>query len=226
MKATALALTLMAAPAAPLHASGRGVATTDPEPLDSIWALVDASAATTDQDRKKEILREAEGLAREILVGHEHDIERRHALAVVLGLRTNVEGGRTKVRIASALSSEVQAILAVEPDHAGARHMLGRLHAGVRRMNGVLRWVATNLLGGDELDEATWEAAEQHLAFAERAEPSVADHHLQLALLYRDTGRPGAALEELEHVMRMQAGTALELAVHREAMQVWTRLQP
>jgi len=193
---------------------------------DSIWALIDASAATDDEDRSKDLLREAETRARSALAGHEDDLERRYVLAVVLGLRTNIEGGQTKVRVASALSDELDAILELEPGHAGARHMLGRLHAGVRRMGRMTRWIATNLLGGDELKKATWVAAEENLVYAERQAPEVSDHHLQLALLYRDTGRPGLAMEELGHVMAMQAGTALEMKVQREAMAAWADLAP
>jgi Tfp pilus assembly protein PilF len=85
-------------------------------------------------------------------------------------------------------------------------------------MNRVTRWIATNLLGGDELRKATWEAAEENLAFAEDRAPEIADHHLQLARLYHDTGRPELALRELEHVVEVPAVTALELAVRAEAM--------
>ena len=146
-------------------------------------------------------------------------------MVVVLGLRTNVEGGQTKVRIAAELIEELQVLLELDPNHAGAHHLLGRLHAGVRRMNRITRWVATNLLGGDELKKATWEAAEENLLFAEQHSPEVSDHHLQLALLYRDTGRPELAVEELGHVMAMQAATVMELEVQREATEVWADLQ-
>jgi len=193
--------------------------------LDSVWILVDESAGDLEAGRRKGILSRAETLARAALVGHEADTDRRYALAVVLGLRASIEGGQTKVRAASALSTELEAILSLDPDHAGARHLLGRLHAGVRRMNRVTRWIATNLLGGDELKRATWEAAEENLLFAERADPSVADHHLQLALLYRDTRRPVLAAEELGHVTTLMASTAMEVAVQQEAMEVWAELQ-
>jgi hypothetical protein len=196
------------------------------EDTDSVWVLVDASAAAEDDDDRKDLLREAETLAYAALTDHEDDIERRYLVAVVLGLRANVEGGRTKVRVAAALSEQLEAILAADPDHAGARHMLGRLHAGVRRMSRITRWVATNVLGGDELKKATWEAAEENLFFAEQQSPEISDHHLQLALLYRDTGRPEMAAAEITHVMELQASTAMELAVQREAMEVWTDIQP
>ena len=80
------------------------------------------------------------------------------------------------------------------------------------------------VLGGDELKRATWEAAEENLAYAEEHAPGVADHHFQLALLYRDTGRPELALQEISHMREFQARNALEAAVHAEAEEVWSDL--
>lgn len=187
---------------------------------DTVRALVEASAAARDDGRAKRLLREAETEARRAVAGDSSDVARRFALAVVLGLRADREGGKTKVRAAAALHEELRAILGREPEHARARHMLGRLHAGVRRMNGVVRWIATRLLGGDVLADASWEEAELHLGFAERHAPEVADHHLQLANLYRDTGRPDLALEEVRHVLALPAGSAMERAVRAEAVEL------
>lgn len=191
---------------------------------DTVVALVERANHTADSDRRKDLLAEAERHARAAVVGQEHDIGRRYALAVVLGLRANSEGGQSTVRAAADMSNELEVILAADSSHAGARHMLGRLHAGVRRMNRVTRWLATNLLGGDALKRATWEAAELNLGYAEEHAPGVADHHLQLALLYRDTGRPALALAEIAHVRAFQATNALEVAVHAEAAEVWSEL--
>ncbi len=191
---------------------------------DTVVALVERANDTTDDEWRKSLLVEAESHARAAVVGHEDDIGRRYALAVVLGLRANSEGGQSKVSAAAAMSTELEAVLAADSSHAGARHMLGRLHAGVRRMNRVTRWVATNLLGGDELKRATWRAAEENLVYAEQHAPGVADHHFQLALLYRDTGRPELALEELSHVREFHATNALEVAIHAEAAEVWSDL--
>jgi hypothetical protein len=193
---------------------------------DTVVALVERATDAPEGDARKALLRQAEEQARASVVGHEDDIGRRYALAVVLGLRANAEGGQTKVRAASDLSKELDAILAVDPAHAGARHMLGRLHAGIRRMNRVTRWIATNLLGGDELKRATWELAEENLVFAEAQAPGVADHHLQLALLYRDTHRPDLALAELAHVLEFEAASALEAEVLAEAREVRAYLTP
>jgi len=211
----ALALTLTGPGAEPFTEGG----------VDSVWVLIDASGAAKDQDEEKEMLRTAETLARAGLEGHEDDVPRLYALAAVLGLRANVEGGRTKIRVASELSTRLSEILALDPEHAGARHMLGRLHAAVRRMSRVTRWLATNLLGGDVLKTASWAVAEENLRFAEQHAPEVLDHHLQLALLYRDTDRPDLALAEITHVMDLQASSVRDMTVLEEAQEVWTALQ-
>jgi hypothetical protein len=195
-----------------------------PATPDSIWALVDAAVAA-DDDRRKEILQEVEASVRAALAEDETSVDRRYALAVVLGARANTEGGQSKVRAAAELHEQLVAILEADPGHVGARHLLGRLHAGVRRMGSVTRWIATNLLGGGELKRATWAAAEENLAYAEARAPEVPDHHLQLALLYRDTDRPELAAEEIRHVMELQALTAMDMAVHAEASGVWAELK-
>lgn len=191
---------------------------------DTVWILVEAEAAATDGDRGKEILKEAEAHAREAVTEAPEEVGRRFALAVVLGLRADREGGRTKVRAASQLHEELETILAMDPEHARARHLLGRLHAGVLRMNRVTRWVATNLLGGDALKAATWEEAERNLRFAAEQVPEVGEHHLQLANLYRDTERSDLALEEIEHVLALPAETPLAEATRAEALELREKL--
>jgi hypothetical protein len=91
-------------------------------------------------------------------------------------------------------------------------------------MNRITRWIATNLLGGDELKKATWEEAERNLAFAEAQIPEVAEHHLQLANLYRDTDRRDLALVEVEHVLALPATTPMEIATREEATELKEKL--
>ncbi|MDH3272285.1 MAG: hypothetical protein OEN56_13175, partial [Gemmatimonadota bacterium] len=129
----------------------------EPGMTPSVWRLAEAARAAKnagDDGLEKCLLVEAEREARAALSEEEASTPRRFALAIVLGMRAEVEGGRTKVRAASELYEELVVILTAEPGHARARHMLGRLHAGVKRMGGVTRWLATNLLGGAVLKTA------------------------------------------------------------------------
>ena len=187
---------------------------------DTVWQLVEGTYAEEDDDRAKEMLKEAEVHARAATEGYETDVGRRFALAVVLGRRADIEGGRTKVVVASEFHEELAAVLELSPEHPQARHLMGRLYAGVRRMGRLTRWIATNLLGGSELKKATWEAAEGHLAFAEQAQPGVSQHHLQLANLYRDTDRVDLALVEVRHVLEIPANSPLEVAALDEAVEL------
>ena len=190
---------------------------------DSIWLVVDA-VVEADEGRRKETLRDIEAQARAALAEDETSVRRRYDVAVVLGARANTEGGQAKVRAASELYEQLVAILSADPGHVGARHLLGRLHAGVRRMSGMTRWIATNLLGGRTLGLATWESAEENLAYAEAQAPDVPDHHLQLALLFRDTGRRDLAATELQHTLALPAATARDAAAQAEARRVWASL--
>jgi len=191
---------------------------------DSLWMAVEAAIAAKDKDTTRGLLKEAEVEARAAVKEHEGQVGRRFALAVVLGLRAEREGGKVKIAIASELKKELDATLALDPDHGRARHMRGRLNAGVLRMNRLTRWIATSMLGGGELKKATWPAAELDLAFAELTVPEVGDHHLQLAYLYRDTKRPELALIEVEHALALPHRTALERAVYDEALRLKDKL--
>jgi hypothetical protein len=188
--------------------------------------LVEASWATEDEDRKKELIGRAETYARAASEGHTGDLGRRFSLAVVLASRADLEGGRTQVHTAAEFQREVEVILELDPQHARARHLLGRLYAGVRRSNWFTRWIATNLLGGGELKKATWQAAEEHLGFAEQHAPEVSGHHLQLAALYADTDREELALQELEHVFDWPVVFPIERFVWDQALEMkeeWKR---
>ena len=211
--------TVPISPTVPINPHERPTWVIDGMP-DSVWMLVEASWATDDDDRKKELLKQAETHARAASEGHADDVARRFALAVVLASRADIEGGRTKVHTAAEVHREVEVILELDPQHARARHLLGRLYAGVRRMGAITRWIATNLLGGGELKKATWQAAEEHLGFAEQQAPEVSGHHLQLAALYVDTDRLELALQELEHVFQLPVVSPIERVVWDEALEV------
>lgn len=167
----------------------------------------------------------AETTAKEAVDEEPESVDRHYALAVVLGLRADREGGRAKVRAASALYDQLQAILAMDPEHVGAHHLMGRLQAGVMRMGRATRWIATHLLGGGILKKASWAAAEENLAFAAAAAPDVPDYTYELARLHEDTGRTSLALKEARRVLTMDPSLAMEPTVHDKAAALVARLE-
>jgi hypothetical protein len=130
-------------------------------------------------------------------------VDTQFVLAAALGAQADVEGGRSKIRAAGALHQQLGVVLALDPGHAGAQHLLGRLHAAVRRMDSVTRWVATRLLGGGAFADASWAEARALLEAAVLADPCVPDHHYELARLYVERGQPAAALDRLDQLLSL-----------------------
>lgn len=196
-----------------------------PESRNSVRRLTDAASGGTQAYTAECLLAAADTVARQAVDENPGSVARRYALAVVLALKADREGGRAKVRAAAALYDQLQAILAMDPEHVGAHHLLGRLQAGVMRMDRVTRWLATHLLGGSILKGASWAAAEQNLTYAVEEAPTVPDYGYELAHLYEDTGRPGMALEEARRVLAMDPSAAMEPTVHAKAAALVKRLE-
>ena len=111
------------------------------------------------------------------------DVELLHELAGVLGTLTELQGASAKVKTAQELDRVTRIILEIDPEHAGAHHIVGRLHAAVMRLSRIERFVATRLLGGSALSAASWETARHHLEAAATHDPCSPQHHYELAKL-------------------------------------------
>ncbi len=132
--------------------------------------------------------------------------------AVVLGGRVETLAGRDRIGAAERLYVEASALLERDPDHAGAHHLLGRLHAAVMRTGGTTRFLAKLLLGGDLLSSASWRRAIDHLSAAERGSPCFPEHHFELARALVETGRYDEARAEIDHVLTLTGGAPAHAA--------------
>jgi Flp pilus assembly protein TadD len=95
--------------------------------------------------------------------------------------------------------------LALDSLSAGAHHVLGEWHAEIRRLSGLERWAARELLGLDEIGNASWDDAVEHLERAVALAPDVLVHRLDLARAYLDVGRKEDARRELQEVLDLPA---------------------
>lgn len=162
-------------------------------------AIRDGLLAESTEDRSHHF-EDAEEHARGALELDPRDLEARYYLAAAVGLRAEHAGLKDQIRLGREAYDEARAVLAVDPDHAGAHHIIGRLNAEIMRMGGMARFVVGRLLGSDLVRQASWEAAEAHLRAAVEAEPDRALHRVALARVYRDTHRPELAREQLDLV--------------------------
>jgi hypothetical protein len=185
----------------------------DPSSADHRWQLarelMTLLALTDDRDDKKDVGRQARAEALSATALDPEGIEGHYWLAVATGALADLEGGRTRVRMADESWEESSWVLAADSMHAGAHHVKGRIHAGIMRAGGITRFLAKTLLGGDAIDRASWELAEYHLGMAAQLE-STPMHHLELALMYGDTDRPEAMRRQMGLARDAVAGTPLD----------------
>lgn len=150
-------------------------------------------------DDSLSVLRRLEGSLMTRIEDAPDDVRARFRLATVTAVRLELDDG-DEVELAREVHRHAARIVAADPKHAGAHHMLGRLHAAVMRLGGFKRFLAKTFVGGELLERASWEAARRHLELAEALEPCIPDHHYELARLLFERGRPEDALAEVEHV--------------------------
>lgn len=131
------------------------------------------------------------------------DLEARWWRVAAMGLLVDDGGARQQVVLAGEIRREAIEILSRDPTHPGGHHALGRLHSGVVRLNPVLRFFALRLFGEAELQEATWEAAEEHMNRAKAAVPCALVHRWELSRSYAYQRKDAEALDELDALLAL-----------------------
>jgi hypothetical protein len=162
-------------------------------------------AIAMDKDAAQAALGAFQDSLERYIEGDPEDVHANYLLATALGTRAEVAGGVTKMRFYKAFHDQVEHVLDLDPDHAGAQHLLGRLHAGIMRVDRVTRFIAVRLFGGDQLGKASWEEARRLLEAGASGDPCVPDHHWELARVYADLGLLDLAEDRLFTVLRLGA---------------------
>jgi len=196
--AAAIAILLSTSPAA---AQPSSVARSGAEAR--VESLVVMGLLASDGDSATALLQESVDLARALVRDRPADPDAHYFLAVALGYRLEREGLRTKLRMAAEVRAEAERAVELDPHHAGAHHVMGRLHAGAMRLNRVARLALREVLGASVLEGASWEQAELHFREAWRSDPTCPRHAMELGALYLDTERPALAREVLAQATRL-----------------------
>jgi len=181
--------------------------TGEPANYDLLWrASREASElgeSAPERAQRTALNAKAEGYARRAIATDAGGADGHFVLAVALGRTALSVGARERVRYAAEIRSAALAAIAIDPQHAGALHVLGVWNAEVMRLNSLARFAARTLLGGRVFDQASWPEATRYMEAAVAADPGRITHRLDLATIYADTGNKPRARTTCEGVLTM-----------------------
>jgi len=193
----------------PPGAEARQTGSVPVDGVDLVELLAESRLLPTSRERLDRA-RELETEIRSLLATDSGDPGLRWAAISAMALQVDDETTAGKIAVTRRIRSEVEILAEVAPDHPGYHHAMGRLHAGVLRINGVLRWLANRLVSDDTLRNASWEEAERHFREAVAREPDAPHHRMELGILLMERGQVEEAEVEFDLVLGTPPRTLLE----------------
>jgi tetratricopeptide (TPR) repeat protein len=152
--------------------------------------------------RRDSLYRSAEQYARRAVAANPNDAEGHFELARAVGRNALTMGTRDKIKFAGEVREQALDALKINPNHAGAKHVMGVWNAEVMRLNGFSRMVAKNFLGGKVFGEASWDNAQKYLEESVALDPDRITHHLDLGAVYADRDQKAKAIEQYEWIAK------------------------
>jgi len=141
------------------------------------------------------------------------------SLAIAYGKLTDFVGNKTKLEYSKIIKEETAKSIELDPTDDFAWYLLGRWHAGVANVGGVLKMLAKVVYGG--MPAASNEDAVKCLKKAAELAPQRIMHHAELARLYKTMGKPELATKEWQTVLALPSADAdddKEKTAAREAL--------
>ena len=139
--------------------------------------------------------------------------------AIAYGKLTDFVGNKTKLEYSKIIKDETAKSIELDPTDDMAWYVLGRWHAGVANVSGVLRVLAKIVYGG--MPAASNEEAARCLNRATELAPQRIMHHAELARLHKAMGNAGLAAKEWQTVLALPSAEpddAEEKTAAREAL--------
>lgn len=163
----------------------------------SLWKasreLVDLGEASANESNSRDYYRRAAALAARAVAIRPNDAEGHFHLARATGRTALSISPRERVKYALEVRKEALRALELDPRHPGALHIMGVWNAEVMRLNGFTKFIAKKFMGGQVMDSASWPVAIAYMEEAVAYDPARLVHRLDLARVYRDSGRKADA---------------------------------
>jgi tetratricopeptide (TPR) repeat protein len=246
--ALAIAIPLVSAPAQTAaaliqlgdqeHAAGRGAAALaryeaavalDSANYAALWRAaregVNLGEAGANEAERTARFEKAVRHARRAVAISPRDAEGHFQLARAVGKHAMTMGTRDRIKFAGEVREQALATLAIDPRHAGAKHVMGVWNAEIMRLNAVSRTLARTLLGGAVFGEANWADAQRYLEEAVSLEPARITHRLDLAQVLVDREQTQKAREQYEWIAKAPAIDANDQRYKQDAARALARIR-
>lgn len=196
----------------------------EPPVTESIDSLVAEALLQTDEDLRESLLQRADSVADQWVMEDPGNADALYWRSVAAGLLAETAGTREKIRLGTRSMEYAEAALAADSTHAGAHHVLGRIHSGVKRLGWLTRLIGGRLGMGPLIEAATWEDAAFHLRRARELDPDNFTFRLEYAATLRDMGRREDAAAELALLLAQPAEAPIETAAALRACRILVNL--
>lgn len=140
---------------------------------------------STEAERMKYYL-EAERLGKKALSQDNKNAEAHYTYALALGRLNENASSKQKIRNAKLIKKEAERVLQLDPNHAGAYHILGRWHRTIAGFNSIEKAMINTFFGGVP-EGGTYEDAKKCFIKAALLQPDYILHYYELAVTYKDT---------------------------------------
>ena len=141
------------------------------------------------------------------------------SLAIAYGKLTDFVGNKTKLEYSKIIKEETAKSIELDPTDDFAWYVLGRWHAGVANVSGVLRVLAKVVYGG--MPAASNEEAAKCLQKAVELAPQRILHRAELARLHKAMGKADLAAKQWQTVLALpskEGDDEAEKTAAREAL--------
>lgn len=201
----------------------------DPRSYEALWKAardaVDLGEFEPNTATRTALYARASEYAQRAVTVTPSDAEGHFQLARAIGRTAMNKSARERVKYAADVRVHALTALEIAPAHSGSLHVMGVWHAEVMRLNGFQRAVAKAFLGGEILGTASWAEAIRLMENSVRIEPHRLVHHLDLARVYRDSGREADARRSYETALRTAFTDANDYRYRQNAERELTQLK-
>lgn len=188
----------------------RGILEENPKHYTALWRASFLHSRIgnrfNDDDDQKDYFNRAIELAERALEVDSTDAESNFVMAVAMGRKALISGARDRVAASRDIKKYADRALEINPNHAGAWHVLGRWHFKVANLSWIERTAANTLFGGIPGDATNQKAADAIQKAIDLNDGNIL-YYLDLAKVYEEMGHDEQAIAVCKNAVELESKT-------------------